>query len=237
MKKLLIANWKMQLSHEEACTWLEKELPSVHETLSFTEHELVICPSFTELPYATSLFEHLVWGAQDCGAEEKGAYTGDVSVLSLKDLEVRYTLIGHSERRRYHGETNELVRKKATLLLKHHIHPVLCIGEAADQIPIRRSILQEQLESVLPAFTSDDLCIIAYEPVWSIGSGKVPSQEDLRIILELIRELLGDHKHLILYGGSVQEAQAKLFSPFVDGFLLGTSSLKSEELKKIILSC
>lgn len=237
MKKLLIANWKMQLTHNEACTWLETELPSVLETLSHTEHELVICPSYTMLPYATSLYEDLAWGAQDCGFEEKGSYTGDISVLSLKDLGITYTLVGHSERRHYHAESDELISLKASLLLKHTIHPVVCIGETLGQIHTRRSIIQEQLAQILPLYHEHDRGIIAYEPVWAIGTGIVPSHEELADVLSIIREIMGNATYLLLYGGSVQETQAKLLSPLVDGFLIGASSLRSEELKKIILSC
>lgn len=238
MDKLLIANWKMQLTHNEACTWLETELSSVRETLAYTEHELVICPSFTVLPYATFLYEGLPWGAQDCGLEPRGAYTGDVSALSLGELGISYTLVGHSERRQHYGETNEQVRKKTSIVLNQGIHPVVCIGETSEQRSRRSHVLQEQLEPLLDLYTRpDDLLIIAYEPVWAIGSGTVPSPDDLAETLETIEKFTSGLDYLILYGGSVNENHAKLLSPLVDGFLIGSASLDSEVLKKIILSC
>lgn len=236
-KKLLVANWKMQLSHHEACSWIESDLPQVLETLAQTPHELVICPSFTVLPYATSLYEELPWGAQDCYLEERGPFTGDTSVLSLKDLGVRYTLIGHSERRILHGETNDQIRKKATLLLNHAIEPIVCIGETQEHLQDEGSLVKEQITSLLPAYANTARCIIAYEPVWAIGTGKTPTIKELQNSIYRVRTAVSSTNHLLLYGGSVTEAVAREFSHYVDGFLLGGSSLTSEVLKKIILSC
>lgn len=227
----------MQLTHDEACTWIESELPSVLETLARTPHELVICPSFTVLPYATSLYEEFPWGAQDCYFEERGPFTGDTSVLSLKDLGVRYTLIGHSERRILHGETNDQIRKKAALLLSHAIEPIVCVGEMHENSQNHRSPIEEQIASLLPAYIHNARCIIAYEPVWAIGTGKTPTIQDLQDSVRRLRTALSSTNHMLLYGGSVTEAVARAFSPYVDGFLLGGSGLTSEVLKKIILSC
>lgn len=237
MKKLIIANWKMQFSHNQACSWIETELPSLQETVASTEHELVICPSFTELQYATSCFPELPWGAQDCGTALKGAYTGEVSAQSLKDMGIRYTIIGHSERRLHHHETDVQVAQKTELLLELGIHPIICIGEVGEEKEQTPDLLTRQLSLVKPLYTAYDLCIIAYEPAWAIGSGQLPTQEELRNALSTIRGLLHDKNLLLLYGGSIQAPHARLFSPLVDGFLLGGASLNSEELKKIILSC
>jgi len=236
MNKLLIANWKMQLSHNDACTWIEKEIPSIYNALKQTGHELVICPAYTELAYATSLYPDLSWGAQDCSSVIKGAYTGDVSAQSLFDVGVRYTIVGHSERRLHHGETDEQIAQKVQLLLSLGIHPIVCVGERADQMAERDKVLEEQLRLIIPLYNSSS-CIIAYEPIWAIGTGKTPTSEHLEETCAFIRSLLVNKKLLLLYGGSIQAAQAQLFSHLVDGFLLGGASLSSEELKKIILIC
>lgn len=242
MKKLIVANWKMNLSDAQAYTWLSTELPSVLETMSSTEHSLAICPSYTVLPYATiqypkSTYSQLSWGAQDCGFKEKGAYTGDISVLSLKDLKVDYCLIGHSERRRYYGETDTRVAQKAELLLNNDIHPIICIGETAEEIPQRDRVLVCQLELVLPLYKGTQP-LIAYEPVWAIGTGKVPSIDEISKAVNSIKRLCSSLEPTILYGGSVDDSPAmKDFGSLVDGFLIGTASLDGQLLKKIILSC
>ena len=238
MNKLLIANWKMQLSHNESIAWINDELPGVLDTIKDTDNELIICPSFTVLPYAHEVYPTGAWGAQDCGPTLKGPYTGDVSVLSLKDLGVSYTLVGHSERREHHGETDKLVADKTALLLKHGIHPIVCIGETQEQSAQRAEVLERQLEQIIPLYTRpDDVLIVAYEPVWAIGTGKTPTAYDLQEAVESIYELCGDLGPYILYGGSVNGDNVKNLSPLVDGFLIGSASLNSELLKKIILSC
>ncbi len=235
MNKLIVANWKMKFSHREALDWLTISLPEVHQAIADTGHELVICPSFTELSFALSTYPNHSWGAQDCANVLLGAYTGEVSVLSLREMGIRFTLVGHSERRKYYGETDEEVRKKAALLLEHEINPIVCIGETEDQQETKDEVLTQQLSAVLDLYKEDDAAIIAYEPVWAIGSGKTPNKEELQKTIEKIREQADGS--LVLYGGSVNPAIAKEFSPFVDGFLVGSASCDSTLLKKIILSC
>lgn len=238
MKKLIIANWKMELSHDQACSWLESDLPDVQKTLSETPHSLVICPSYTVIPYAISLYPDNLWGAQDCGFKERGPYTGDVSVLSLNDLSLAYCLVGHSERRRFHGETDKRVAQKVELLLKHTITPVVCIGETAEQKNQRSEVLKKQLSTALPLYAQYQAQpVIAYEPVWSIGTGIIPSSDELKAAVIVIKELCDPLKPLILYGGSVEEKTVQEFSSLVDGFLIGSASLDPGRLKKIIISC
>lgn len=232
VKKLLVANWKMQLSHDQACSWIETELPSVQEVCATTPHELVICPSFTTLSYGTTLFPDSSWGAQTVGFEKQGAYTGDVSVLSLKELGVQYCLVGHSEQRRYRGVTDEQVAQKVALLRKQGIQPIVCIGETVAQKHETKKILQTQLEQII----GNESLIIAYEPVWSIGTGDVPSPEQLAQSVAIIKNLCGSQTR-ILYGGSVTDTKVALFGSYVEGFLIGSASLDADRLKKIILSC
>lgn len=236
MKKLIIANWKMNLSHNQECTWLETVFPGVLEILRETEHELVICPSFTVLSYAKALYPSAFFGAQDCGFEAQGPYTGDISVISLADLQADYCLIGHSERRQYYDETNTRVADKAELLLKNGIKPIICIGETFQEIENKATVLKSQLELILPLYKKERP-IIAYEPAWSIGSGIVPSVSELISTIEFIREICGSHEPKILYGGSVEASMLQGFCPLVDGFLIGSASINGESLKKIILSC
>jgi len=228
----------MQLTHKEALTWMIEELPSVLETLEQTENELIICPSFTVLHQARELFPDGAWGAQDCGPVLKGAYTGDVSARSLQELGIAYTLVGHSERRQYHGETNNLVADKVKLLLEVGIHPITCVGETKEQRSSKKHILSQQLEQLIPLYSRIEApLIIAYEPVWSIGTGVVPTPQELDDTLHDIETMCGDIEPYVLYGGSVDDTHIEEFSPLVDGFLIGSASLNSELLKKIILSC
>ena len=203
MKKLIVANWKMNLSHNQACTWLETELPSLLEVLQSSEHDLVICPSFTVLPYAIALYPSLSFGAQDCGFEEKGPYTGDISALSLANLQVSYCIVGHSERRQYYGETDTRIARKAELLLEQNLEPILCIGETADKVSDKDAVLSRQLELIMPLYTSTQP-LIAYEPIWSIGTGNVPSRKELSKTIDTIKKMCAPLEPIILYGGSVE---------------------------------
>lgn len=235
MDKLIVANWKLKFSHKEALSWLTSNVPEIHQTLAQTEHELVICPSFTELAFALSTYPNHSWGAQNCASVVRGAYTGEVSALSLQQMGIQFTLVGHSERRRYHDETNEDVHKKTALLLEHEINPIVCIGETADQRSSRDIVLAQQITAVRDLYNDDDATIIAYEPVWAIGTGMTPTVDELKETIGKIRELVDGS--IVLYGGSVTPTIAKEFSPFVDGFLVGSASCDVELLKQIILSC
>ncbi len=235
MNKLIVANWKMKFSHSEALDWLVEQYPEVRQAVDHTEHELVICPSFTELTFALDTYPDYSWGAQDCASIAIGAYTGEVSPISLYEIGVSFTLVGHSERRTYYGETDEDVRKKTALLLEHEINPIVCIGEREDQRDTRETVLEKQIAAVIDLYNEDDAAIIAYEPVWAIGTGKTPDTNELQKTITQIREQADGA--LVLYGGSVNPAIAKEFSPFVDGFLVGSASCDPELLKKIILSC
>jgi triosephosphate isomerase len=237
MNKLIVANWKMEFSHLEALDWLTTNFLEVRKVVDETDHELVICPSFTELPFALAAYPEYFWGAQDCASVALGAYTGDVSALSLHEMGVSFTIVGHSERRKYYDESDEDVRRKTALLLEQEIQPIVCIGETEVQKGMKHEVLKEQLSAVTDLFIREDTAIIAYEPVWAIGTGITPTEEELKDTVEFIRTITGDFTPYVLYGGSVNPAIARNFSSFVDGFLVGSASCDSEVLKKIILSC
>ncbi len=247
MNKLIIANWKMQFTHSEALSWLNTHIPDLEIDLATAHNKLIICPSYTELPIlAARSTTHISWGAQDCGAYERGAYTGDVSVLSLKELGCTYCLVGHSERRRHHGETDALIAQKVALLIKHGIEPVICVGESLEERNngATLEVLERQLLSIRELMKKNGYTkiSIAYEPVWSIGTEQVPRAHDISAIFSWIRSFTRKHVEqstiVLLYGGSVNERTIKdLGLSMADGFLLGKASLEYEVLKKIILSC
>jgi len=236
MKKLFIANWKMALTHNESCTWIDQHLSTLQNEISHAMHELVICPSFTVLPYAVARFPEYSWGAQDCSFAQQGAYTGDISTKSLEQLDIDYTIIGHSERRIYHGETDEQIAQKAALLLKSSIAPIICVGEHQKDSNIE-SIFAKQLKLILPLYNDTTPLTIAYEPGWAIGTGESIAPSELALRVGSLKNLCGSRPVQILYGGSVQPEIAARLITEVDGFLIGSASINSESLKKIILSC
>jgi len=233
MRKLIIANWKMNpVSQKEALKLAFKKK---------TKREVVFCAPF---PYLC-LLKGLSLAAQDCFWQEKGPFTGEVSPLMLKNLKVKYVLIGHSERRAL-GETDEEVSKKTKAVLKAGLTPVLCIGENLEQ---RRkgkafSVVEKQVKKGLDrvAKASVGKVIFAYEPIWAIGSGMSCSLEDVLTMILFLRKLLSraykKKKLRILYGGSVDSLNAKeyLSSDWIDGLLVGHSSLDKKEFSKIVKS-
>ena len=237
----------MQLTHKEALDWLKSYSTDLESALAKTANNLVIFPSFTELAASVRYkSDHISFGAQDCGFFERGAYTGDVSVLTLKQLACTHTLIGHSERRSYYCETNDLIAQKALLLIKHGIEPVFCIGETAKERNngITHQILEYQLAPLLQAMRKHALSkiSIAYEPVWAIGTQQLPRAQEIsqtfNYIRALVRGFIEQPSLMLFYGGSVNERSiGDLGLSMADGFLLGKASIDHEVLKKIILSC
>lgn len=240
---LIVANWKMQLTHVESLAFIDQYMPMYEDLLSRTSLSLVLCPSFTVLPLvATFNARYVQWGAQTCASQLRGAYTGDISVLSLKELGILYTLIGHSEQRRYHGETDESVARKAELLLQYGICPIICVGESENERATKGTLglLKRQLKSILElsiTYPEAEL-IIAYEPLWAIGTGVTPSVEEVAEVYSFIVDYFtpSQHRIKILYGGSVSFHTKELFERVpLDGYLLGKQGIDAETLKKIIL--
>ena len=231
MKKLIAGNWKMNSDGDTA----EHFDHAMETTLLHVTHvEWLICPSF---PYIASL-ANLQRGAQDCSAHESGAYTGEVSASMLADMGCTYCIVGHSERRTNHNETSGLVRQKAEQLLKNNIKPIICVGETLQEREEGRAfdVVKKQIIESVPESATSKNTVIAYEPVWAIGTGKSASLCDVTKMHGNIRELLKSSlahgaEMRILYGGSVKPSNASelLNVENVDGALIGGASLSHED--------
>lgn len=248
-KSLVVANWKMNpLTSEEALRLfkiVKKELKNIENNI-----QIVICPPFTQLSTLSSqLTTNLELGAQNCFWEEKGAYTGEISPKILRNLDCNYVIIGHSERRKYLGETDKTVSKKLKAALKNNLKPILCIGETqeqnreskTDKVLIHQ--LQMALENVSKSEISNYKLQVAYEPVWAIGTGVTPNTDEIMSVKLLIRKILAKmysrsiaEKVRILYGGSVSSKNAGDFIKHtgMDGLLVGGASLKATEFVRIV---
>lgn len=213
-----------------------------------TEDEVIICVPFVDLADAIELAKgtNVKVGAQNVHFEEKGAFTGEISPKMLKEIGTEYVIIGHSERRQYYAETDESVNKKIKAALNHELKPIVCVGETLEQreAGITKDFVTTQVKNAFEGLEKEDAkkIIIAYEPIWAIGTGKTASKEDANEVCcwirEEIRSLYGDiaDEIIIQYGGSVKSSNAKeLFSmPDIDGGLVGGASLDAEDFSKIV---
>lgn len=249
-RRIIIAgNWKMFKTNSEAISLVReiKEKVSERENL-----EVVVCPPFTALSVVKEELNNgsIKLGTQNCFFEDEGAYTGEISPLMLKDLGATYVIIGHSERRKYFKEDNHLLNKKLKACLKYNLKPIFCIGETLEEREEKRveEVLREQIKGGLQSLSSDDLSslLIAYEPVWAIGTGKVATPEEAEkahsFIRSLIEKKFGDeiaNNLSILYGGSVKPDNilSLIKEEDIDGALIGGASLKSEDFTTIINLC
>jgi len=250
MRKPLIAgNWKMNLNHLEAIAVTQKLSYSLDDK-DFDAVDVLVIPPFTDIRSVQTLIDgdrlRLVYGAQDLSPDASGAFTGDISGSMLHKLGCSYVVIGHSERRAIHGETDELVNRKIKAALTNEITPILCIGE---ELAVRESGNQvdhvlAQLRGALKGFHKPDLkkIVIAYEPVWAIGTGKTATPQDAQEVCEAIRVELAKigsdeiaEAARILYGGSVKSANIVeiMKEADVDGVLVGGASLDPEEFARI----
>jgi len=245
-KKIVAGNWKMNTSVTEGIE-LAKAIVGQIKTLD-KSHQVIICPPFTHLSQVGSTLSgsSVKLGAQNCHTNESGAYTGEVSAEMLKSISVEYCLVGHSERRAYNAETSEELAAKLKVLLSKNITPILCCGE---QLSDRKTeshfeVISEQLE-ILWKLDKTDFAkiIVAYEPVWAIGTGETATAEQAQEIHAFIRGLIEKYFSIehaenttILYGGSCKPTNAvELFSkPDVDGGLIGGAALKAEDFIGII---
>ncbi len=246
-KPLVIANWKMNLDLKDRLQLAQK----YHTELGrLKKVEVVICPSFLSLVSVGQAVKasNLKIGAQDVFWEETGAYTGEESPELLRDLDCQYVILGHSERRQHLGETNEMVNKKAIACLDNDLTPIICVGEtlADRQLNETYNVVFSQLDQALANLdmVNTDQLVIAYEPVWAIGTGQVANPDLVEPVLELIEQVLVDHFPLtivknnvrLVYGGSVDAENVGQFSQLdlVNGFLVGGASLDIAEFKKIV---
>ncbi|MDF2929247.1 triose-phosphate isomerase [Anaerospora sp.] len=247
MRKPIIAgNWKMHKTVGEALA-LVRELCGI--TASVTDVEIVICPTFTALyPVHMAICEGpLRLGAQNMHWEAQGAYTGEISPAMVKEVGCTYVIIGHSERRQYFGETDDTVNKKVKAAIAAELIPIMCVGETLEQreAGITEGVVGRQVRQGLTGLTAEQIAemVIAYEPVWAIGTGRTASSEDAnavcRYIRQVVTELAGTdsaEKVRIQYGGSVKgENIAELMAKSdIDGALVGGASLDAESFAKII---
>ncbi|MGH8860162.1 MAG: triose-phosphate isomerase [Jatrophihabitantaceae bacterium] len=251
-KPLIAGNWKMNLNHLEAIALVQKLAFSLKEELFHTV-EVTVLPPFTDLRSVQTLIDGdqllIQYGAQDMSQHDSGAYTGDVSGPMLARLGCRFVTIGHSERRQYHDEDDALVNAKLKAAYRHGITPILCVGEgveireAGEQVPHCTSQLDGALAGI-PAQQAESI-VVAYEPVWAIGTGKVATPDDAQEVCVAIRGRLEQlyspelaDRVRVLYGGSVKATNAGelLAQHDIDGALVGGASLDGEEFAGICLA-
>lgn len=248
---LMAGNWKMNLNHQEAVVLVQKLAWGLADKRhDFAKAEVVVLPPYTDLRSVQTLVDgdrlQIGYGAQDVSAHDSGAYTGEISAGMLAKLGCSYVVVGHSERREYHAESDELVNAKAHKALAAGMVPIVCVGEgldirqAGEQVPYTLA----QVDGSLAGFTAEQVAglVVAYEPVWAIGTGEVATPEDAQevcaAIRERIREVHGDDAAdsvRILYGGSVKAANVAgiMAKPDVDGCLVGGASLQIDEFSGI----
>ena len=246
-KKIVAGNWKMNKTPNEARVLTEDILREIGK---FDDAEIVLCPPFTALAAVSELLSpvpNIRLGAQNMHEAPSGAYTGEISAVMLRELYVRYVIIGHSERRQYFHEDDATVNRKTKAALDAELRPIVCVGET---LPEReadkwKNVLETQLRGGLSGLTDDQLnhIILAYEPVWAIGTGKTASPAQAEEAHQWIRQVLATHfspeaseRIRIQYGGSVKPDNAKelLSQPNIDGALVGGASLDARGFASII---
>ncbi len=244
---LIAGNWKMNNNIDESLN-LAKELVEFSNDFD-KNRDILICAPFTAL-YALKKVvagSKVKLGAQNMYFEESGAYTGEISPLMLKDIGVDYVLIGHSERRQYFSEDDTLLNKKIKAALKFELKPILCVGETLEQreANVEKETVKMQLVNGLDKISADEMksIVVAYEPVWAIGTGKTATSEQANEMISYIRDIMTElfgneisQNTIIQYGGSVKGSNASeiMAQSDIDGALVGGASLKAEEFIKII---
>ncbi len=244
-KKVIAGNWKMNKLPNEAINFIEEIAPRIKNT----ENEVILCVPYIDLFYSLMAAQgtNIKIGAQNIHFEEKGAYTGEISGPMLKSIGVQYVIIGHSERRQYFAETDEIVNKKIKAALKYELNPIVCVGETKQQREqgMATKVIEEQTKKALEGLNGEEVSkiIVAYEPIWAIGTGETATvenaNESIKVIRNQIEHMYGKdiaEKIIIQYGGSVKSTNAKeLFNASdIDGGLVGGASLIPEEFANII---
>ena len=244
-RKVIAGNWKMNMLPNEAIEYIQ----AFEQLVKDAKAEVILCVPYTDLFYCLMNTQNtnIKIGAQNVHFEEKGAYTGEVSAKMLKSIGVEYVIIGHSERRQYFAETDETVNKKIKAALENELKPIVCVGETLEQRESGKTeeIITTQTKLALEGLTKEQVkgIIIAYEPIWAIGTGKTATSEDANNSIKAIRKEIASiygediaEEVIIQYGGSVKSSNAKeLFAcSDIDGGLVGGASLKPEEFSKIV---
>lgn len=241
-KKVIAGNWKMNKNHNEAIELVN----SLKGGIDTDKSEVVVCVPFVDLMSVSEAIKgtNIKLGAQNMHFEDAGAYTGEISANMLKEIGIEYVVLGHSERRAYFGETDELVNKKAIKAIQHNIVPIICVGESLEdrEQNITIELVRLQTKKALFGISKEDAkkIVMAYEPIWAIGTGKVATKEQAEEVCSEIRKVIAEIYDAtvsdlvrIQYGGSVTGATAnELFNmPNIDGGLVGGASLKDDFIK------
>lgn len=247
-KKLLIAgNWKMNGFKKSSLMILN--LVKYIKNKKFQNTDILICPPFTIADKLSTIAKNssLMIGAQNCSDKESGAFTGEISPKMLLDINLDMVILGHSERRELYNETNDIVKLKSKNALKNNLKVIICVGESLSQKKNGKTlrVIGEQLKKSLPEKISSNNLVIAYEPLWAIGSGLIPINEEIYKVHKYISQKLFEKYGIkgkrikILYGGSVNKKNAEdiLSIDFVDGALIGGASLNYEDFKSILDFC
>jgi triosephosphate isomerase len=274
-KKIIIANWKMNNSFDEAQTWVENLSQKLIGKNAENLPEIVLCPPSIMIDYIDGLMienefeeieklhsnveqieekelEKLIaslrlikLGGQDCHEQDNGAFTGETSAKMLKDSGAWYVILGHSERRKHCHESDQIIAQKIVTAVNNGLTPILCVGESKEQRDqgVYGDFIINQLENSLPKNLAIKSLIVAYEPIWSIGSGALPTIAEIEEVAALIKKELSQYKNIIelkiTYGGSVNSENSGeiLAARNIDGLLVGGASLNDKEFFKIISSC
>ncbi|MBP5583569.1 MAG: triose-phosphate isomerase [Bacteroidales bacterium] len=246
-KKIVAGNWKCNTTLQEGVA-LAKEVNSIVKT---SDVQVILGTPFIHLAEVVKLVDNkaIAVAAQNCAAEPKGAFTGEVSAAMVKSTGAQYVILGHSERRGYYGETSEILNKKLALALENGLTPIYCCGEALEvrEAGKQNEFVINQLNETIFKLSADDFkkLVIAYEPIWAIGTGKTATSDQAEDMLKTIREAIAAKygkaiadETSILYGGSCNAKNAKeLFAkPNIDGGLIGGASLKAEDFNTIVMS-
>ena len=246
MRKPIIAgNWKMNKTPSEAVQFVK----DIKDKINSAKCEVVLCPTFTALAPVSELLKgtDIKLGAQNMYFEEKGAYTGEISPLMLKDINVEYVILGHSERRQYFKEDDELINKKVKSAFAHDLKPILCVGETLEERESGKTFdkIKGQVEKDLAGLSEVEVSkmVIAYEPIWAIGTGKTATSKDANDVIKFIRETVKEvagakaaEEVRIQYGGSVKPATIKeqMAQSDIDGALVGGASLKVDDFTSLV---
>ena len=244
-RKVIAGNWKMNMLPNEAIDYINTIAPLVKGT----ENEVILCVPYTDLFYAllTAQDTNIKLGAQNMHWETNGAYTGEVSAEMLKAIKVEYVIIGHSERRQFFGETDETVNKKLVKAIQVGLKPIVCVGETLEERESGKTenVVTTQIKKAFEGLSGEDVkkTIVAYEPIWAIGTGKTASSIEANDTIKIIRKEI-ETKYgkeiaesvIIQYGGSIKSSNAKeLFTTSdIDGGLVGGASLNPDEFAKIV---
>lgn len=244
-KKVIAGNWKMNMLPNETINFIE----GLSQEIKDVKNEIILCAPYTDLFYAllTAQNTNIKIGAQNMHWKEKGAYTGEISGQMLKSIGVEYVIIGHSERRQYFAETDETVNLKVKSALENNLKPIICVGETLEQREHGETekIIESQIKLALKDLTKEQIraIIIAYEPVWAIGTGKTATPEEANNVIKYIRKQIKElyneeiaENIIIQYGGSVKASNAEeLFNMSdIDGALVGGASLNFKEFSEIV---